>query len=185
MATIPRTQFRFGLGLLCLCLLAGCSFDREWRQWDGYAHPADDITGRWEGRWHSEPTGHSGRLQAIVTNIDDDQYHVQYRAHFALVPPFEWIPFEFETKAIVERNGTNFHVEGQDDLGWLAGGVYNYSGQATSCEFGINYCADRDHGTFQMSRVDCCCSGCDSSGETAVSDDGGSLAQTAGLCDSE
>ena len=39
------------------------------------------------------------------------------------------------------------------DLGWLAGGKYQFSGEATQDQFTCQYKSSSDHGTFEMKRV--------------------------------
>ena len=39
------------------------------------------------------------------------------------------------------------------DLGWLAGGKYQFTGEATQELFTVRYKCSTDHGTFEMKRV--------------------------------
>jgi hypothetical protein len=45
------------------------------------------------------------------------------------------------------------HFSGQQDLGKLAGGVYHTTGWADGRTFQANFQADKDFGTYQMTRV--------------------------------
>jgi hypothetical protein len=51
-----------------------------------------------------------------------------------------------------EKSDHVLRFEGEADLGWLAGGVYRYDGQATPASFFSTYKSKYDHGTFQMKR---------------------------------
>lgn len=134
-----------------------CSFERNWGCCQNYAHPGNDLAGCWEGNWHSDMNGHEGRLRAIITKQDEGSYHAHFKASFAVI-----IPFEFEIPITTADDGGIQAFESSADLGWLAGGVYSYSGQAGECEFFARYCAENgDHGTFTMRRLGCCTQNCD------------------------
>ncbi len=138
--------------LLALLVLPGCSsFDREWRSAQEYAYPENEIAGCWEGSWLSNSNGHNGNLRAIITKQGENYYHAHFKATYAFV-----IPFEFEVPLMVTEDGGVYAFESQADLGWLAGGVYTYTGTTTPHDFSASYCAAKDHGTFTMSRLQTC-----------------------------
>ena len=59
-------------------LTTGCSsFNRAWRN-----PPAQSagIAGRWEGRWQSARTPHSGKLRAILTPQTAERYDARFHA---------------------------------------------------------------------------------------------------------
>jgi len=142
----------FCLAVFSLILTTGCSsFERDWKSAQQYAYPCNDISGIWEGTWHSDHNGHEGKLRAIITKQGDNYYYAQFKASYAVV-----IPFGFELPLTVSDDGGVYALDGSADLGWLAGGAYSYNGQATPAEFYANYCAENDHGTFQMTRIWTC-----------------------------
>lgn len=136
-----------------LLLASGCcsGFTRDFREAQRYCPPQQGLEGVWEGTWLSHSNGHNGQLQAIITRCDDHHYHARFRATF-----MKCIPYESEALLHVSQQGDTFYFSGEEDLGWLAGGVYRYDGYANACNFHSNYCADRDHGIFTMRRVSSC-----------------------------
>ena len=148
---------RFCLTIACLFTLVGCSsFDRDWRTVQEYAYPDDEISGAWEGKWHSDYNNHQGGLRAIITKYGENDYHARFKATYLGI-----IPFQFELPLTATQQDGLSEFEGQADLGWLAGGVYTYTGEASPQEFFSTYCAENsDHGTFQMSRIQSCTQGC-------------------------
>lgn len=134
---------------LCLVLISGCaSYRRDWRAADCFDCQMSGLEGRWEGTWCSHVTGHHGTLRAIITRQDDGCYYAQFRATYAYL-----VPFSFAVPLTVTESAGIYHFDGQADLGWLAGGQFNYSGTATACDLESGYCADDDHGVFELHRV--------------------------------
>ena len=157
-------MIRFGQFVIAAFILAstGCiGFERDWRDARQVSFPVDDIAGLWEGTWCSHSNGHNGTLRAIITRDCNGCYYAQFKATY-----LEVVPFGFEMPLVISRNGDVHSLNGTADLGFLAGGVYRYSGEATSCQLVANYCAKRDHGVFNLSRVatcgdsGCCEGGC-------------------------
>ena len=128
--------------------LVGCStFNRDWDRMAGSPQQREGIEGRWDGKWSSEVTGHSGRLRCIVSKKAADSYLARFRARFGKVFNYEYaVPLKVE-----ERNGT-FAFQGEANLHWYAGGVYHYEGKATATNFFSSYHAKSDHGTFELGR---------------------------------
>lgn len=142
------------VGGVCLALFAvmatGCSsFDREWSEAAAISPASgNDIVGRWEGTWQSNFNGHNGGLRAIITKVDDQTHHAKFHATYQ---GFLSFPYELDIKTTPSEQATSF--EGEADLGALAGGMYKYTGQATSTKFHSDYSASNgDHGTFTMKR---------------------------------
>ena len=136
-------------------MLCGCTaFNYEWRQAAKKPTPSDNITGRWEGHWNSEATGHNDRLRALVSKVDTNHYDVKFHAAYKS-ETFKWITVHFGYTVRMETgSGTNAVVEfhGSEDLGALAGGVYTYDGRADATNFFSTYKSKYDHGTFEMKR---------------------------------
>ena len=138
------------MAVVAASVLSGCcSFERDWRSCQDFSYSSDDIAGCWEGNWHSDWNGHEGNLRAIITKQGDDLYHARFKAVFAYI-----IPYSFDIPLSVSQDGDVALFQSEADLGFLAGGVYRYSGTATSSEFSASYDADSgDHGTFTMQRL--------------------------------
>lgn len=134
--------------LSSLALMVGCSsFNGEWKAAPAAGTSPDDLKGRWQGHWKSDVDGHTGSLKCVVTQTADHCY----RAHFAAT---YWKLFRFAYVAEltgVPRDG-GIHLSGSQDLGWLAGGVYTYDGQANNAHFDCSYSSKYDHGKFVMTR---------------------------------
>ncbi len=148
-----RVWMKFG-AIVGLMALTGCtSFNREWREAATRTLPANDLAGRWEGRWNSEANGHNDKLRAIITVVDTNHYDVKfYAAYQNWQTLFLTVHFGYtvrmETKP--STNGVTFH--GSEDLGFLAGGLYTYEGRADATNFFSPYKSKYDWGTFEMNR---------------------------------
>lgn len=125
----------------------GCSFSRAWSKASKEPTPTNDITGRWEGKWLSDRNGHNGRLRCVVTHDETGQYQFHYHAVY-----WKILRAGYQVKLDVQREGDNFILKGNSDLGWLGGGVYDYEGKASPTNFFSTYKSKYDHGTFQMTR---------------------------------
>src|SRR5713226_3012766 len=137
------------LGLLLLGLAAtGCStFNRDWKAAASTAAPANDITGRWEGTWQSEATEHHGKLRCLVTYLEGGDYQARYRAKYLRI-----MSFSYPVRLKVAAAEDGFKFNGEADLGWYAGGRYQYQGRASATNFFSTYKSKDDHGSFQMAR---------------------------------
>jgi hypothetical protein len=134
-------------------LLAAVFNDRSRfkRRWNSYkaAPGASEIEGRWQGEWISEVNGHRGELRGIFSKTSDTQYNASFCAVFAKV-----LKVAYTAPLHGKRVGGTVELEGQTDIGRLAGGIYHYKGQATASDFHCTYRCSYDHGTFTMKRVD-------------------------------
>jgi hypothetical protein len=132
--------------------IGGCAYESRWNAAGKEPVPADQITGRWEGTWKSDANGHSGGLRCIVTRAEDGNYLADFKATYGWV-----FTFGYQMKMNVKAaDGTTRHsvvyFTGEEDLGWLAGGKYQYDGRAGPTEFFCNYKSKDDRGTFQLVR---------------------------------
>ena len=134
-----------GLGLM----LTGCStFNHDWKAASKTKAPADDITGAWDGSWLSSVNGHHGRLRSIVSNTAAKEYKARFKARF-------WKIFTYSyTVPLQGRKGADgsWQLAGAQNLGWLAGGEYSYTGKADPDHFNAAYSNKYDHGTFELKR---------------------------------
>jgi hypothetical protein len=177
---ILPSQLARVLLLVALCgSLTGCCFEREWQAAKRFSYPERELAGCWEGTWQSDFNGHNGGLRAIITKQGDGYYDAHFHATYLAV-----IPFEFELPLLVTDDGRAYALEGEADLGWLAGGLYTYNGSATATDFVAAYSAENnDHGTFTMQKVQTCseCSG-DGTCGAAGSCDGECCGASEGTC---
>ena len=138
--------------LLCVTLffVVGCStFDRDWNQATQQTTAAG-ITGAWEGIWKSDSNGHTDRLRCLVTKGTNDIWQAHFKADYS-----RWyLPFTFTYKVDlhgVESAGPVI-FKGSADLGWYAGGLYQYEGMASPTNFNSTYRCPVDYGIFKMDR---------------------------------
>ena len=135
--------------LVALLLCGCCSFNRAWNKAGRTPATTDSIEGRWEGRWLSDHNGHAGRLRCVLTRSGDTTN--TYTAHFRAT---YWKIFRYSYKAefpFQPQEGV-WHFTGDENLGWLAGGVYHYEGVVSPTNFHSTYRSKYDHGTFEMGR---------------------------------
>lgn len=137
------------LGLTIGLLLAtGCSsFNREWKAAAATTPVSGTIEGAWDGTWLSDHNGHNGRLRAIITKLDDDEYHARFHATY-----MKMLTFGQAVNLQVKKNGTNFTFSGSAELGKAYGGIYSYEGNSSPEGFYSTYNCSIDHGTFRMTR---------------------------------
>jgi len=143
------------LTALCLILFVGCagrSFDSAWQQAnkDYHSGKTTTITGPWEGSWLSASSGHKGKLRCVASPAtgkgDKGAYHFRYWATWA--GPLQG---GFDAKFDVEKMGSQYHVEGEHDLG--AFGSFRHEGVIQGKTFEANYhSSSGDHGTFNLRR---------------------------------
>lgn len=127
-------------------LTANCrDFDARWEA----ARDLDDqgISGRWEGEWVSEATGHRGRLRCVINPLAPTLWRMYFRGEYAKV-----LRACYATDFTVAQESGRWTFSGSSDLGPLAGGAYAYSGHATVDAMVCTYRSARDHGQFKLAR---------------------------------
>ncbi|HVC95365.1 MAG TPA: hypothetical protein VND64_16840 [Pirellulales bacterium] len=150
-----RAVLLFALGLVSLC---GCSvtsgFHRDWNSPCCCNTRPDELAGCWEGCWKSNCTSHHGKLQAIISQIDETHYSARFHGTF-----FKIVPFQYRLVLSARREGDRWVLSGRKELGQLVGGTYQYEGYATDCDFVCRYSCCKDNGVFIMTRRGCgtCC----------------------------
>src|SRR5262249_52448789 len=106
-----------------------------------------DLSGRWAGCWRDFGTGHHGPLHAHLTRIDDCHYHATFHGRFRKVVPFMYSV----TLTVVGSENDHVQLSGTHRSA-LTGRVYEYTASASGCEFTAQFCSDRYHGEFVLSR---------------------------------
>lgn len=141
-----RDRFTACAVLLSLLLVCGCSsFNHDWRKATPVA--PDSIEGRWEGSWISDVNGHHGKLRCLLTREEDSRYRARFRATYWKVFRFSYaVPLEFHP------HDTGWELNGEANLGKLAGGVYYYEGRASLTNLYSTYRSKYDHGRFELRR---------------------------------
>ncbi|GJM25349.1 MAG: hypothetical protein DHS20C16_17640 [Phycisphaerae bacterium] len=133
----------------CLLLAGGCSrFEKNWKQAGQQDFPESEMAGRWTGTWTSDADGHSGSLRCLITDLNGGAYRAAFRSTYGNVFRFD----HTVTLYAVNLRGM-WTFEGSENLGLLAGGVFNYKGKAGPNKFFSTYKSRNDEGSFEMYRV--------------------------------
>lgn len=140
------------LAVLLPVLASSCTgWPRGWSAAKRGAHPADGLSGAWEGTWRSVPTGHTGKLRCAVFPKSPDTWEYRYRASWAKVL---CAGFKVDCLAVRQKDGT-WKISGERDLGPLFGGIFKHTGTVSGDgeKLDATYNAKLDHGTLTLRRV--------------------------------
>jgi hypothetical protein len=119
-------------------------FNRHWNDPNPPGAGAD-LPRRWEGQWISEVNGHHGALRCVLAQRSPTEYAATFYAVYA---GFLRVCYTVILRG--EKKNAALALEGDSDLGRLAGGIYHYSGEATGRSFRCAYSCSYDRGTFEM-----------------------------------
>jgi hypothetical protein len=120
-------------------------FKRRWRLDAPPPSAVNGLQGRWEGEWISEVNGHHGALRCLLACGETGDYKASFHAVYASV-----LRVCYTVQLHGQWTGGKLKLEGDADIGALAGGVYSYQGEAAENEFVCTYRCKYDHGTFRM-----------------------------------
>lgn len=134
--------------MLLLCVLPSCgtAFRAAWKK----APASDGVSGKWDGAWNSEATGHHGRLRCVVSaplNAAGDReffYHATWMGFLSGC---------YKATHQVQEKGGAHVFKGEHRMPDWAGGLYHYEGVIRGDEFKSGYKSSADHGTYVMKRV--------------------------------
>jgi hypothetical protein len=130
-------------------LTANCSDFRE--HWDRAVDSPDPqaVSGRWQGEWVSTASGHRGPLRSVFVAHTADRWQARFHASYSRI-----FRACYATELFVIRVGPDrFTLKGRNDLGWIAGGVYEYDGEASGSELICRYRSRFDNGEFRLKRL--------------------------------
>lgn len=105
------------------------------------------LEGHWIGNWQSEVNEHHGELRCVLQQIDGNHFRAFIHAQYA---KFMRVCYSIELH--LEQMAERLHLEGEADLGELAGGMYHYDGTLTATNLDCRYECKYDHGTFSLQR---------------------------------
>ena len=141
------TVLRAFIVSVCVLGASGCrTYNQEWKD-AGKTLTSGGFEGRWEGTWHSDQNGHSGKLRCITIRRYENEYDAKFRATYQKI-----LRFSHTAPLYTQSQGTNWVFSGEANLGWWAGGLYRYEGRADAWSFFSTYSNRYDHGTFVMER---------------------------------
>lgn len=139
--------FRAFIVSIFLLGASGCrTYNQQWED-AGKAPTSGGFAGRWEGTWHSDQNGHSGKLRCITLQRNQSDYDAKFRATYQKV-----LRFSYTAPLQTRREGSRWFFAGQANLGWWAGGLYRYEGHANAQSFFSTYSNRYDHGTFVLEK---------------------------------
>ena len=120
-------------------------FKHRWSQQTPPPAAANGLQGRWEGEWISEANGHRGALRCLLVRGEAGDYKATFHAVYATI-----LRVCYTVPLHGKWSGGKLELEGEADIGALAGGIYRYQGKAGEDEFVCTYSCKYDHGTFRM-----------------------------------
>jgi hypothetical protein len=127
-------------------LAANCSDFKQ--HWEAAARRDGTLAGRWDGDWVSIASGHRGPLKCVIEIVSEEVWHARFRAGYTGI-----FRACYETDFHVARLAPDrWTFSGRSDLGSLAGGLYEYDGDASSEAFTCRYKCKYDHGEFRLRR---------------------------------
>lgn len=129
-------------------LTANCrDFHDRWRE-SVDPPEAQSLSGRWHGEWVSAATGHRGPLRCVMIATTSDRWNARFHASYSRV-----FRACYATELDATRLGPDrFALRGSNDIGWIAGGVYEYEGEASGSELNCRYRSSFDNGEFKLRR---------------------------------
>ena len=142
--------------LICVVLFAaslntGCTsltFDRDWNQAVTAKAPTDGLSGQWAGSWRSNTNDHNGSLRCIVTKVDEQTYRARFYARYFS----ELIAYEYSVDMKPTKADQALYLEGQANLGWFAGGIYQHKGHVKGDQYNSTYKSRYDEGVYKLRR---------------------------------
>jgi hypothetical protein len=120
-------------------------FNRRWREQTAQAGARNGLEGLWQGEWISQANGHHGALKCILMKTKSDDYEAMFHAVYA-----RFLSVAYTVPLCGQSIDGKLKLEGETDLGKLAGGIYHYEGEADENAFVCTYRCAYDHGTFHL-----------------------------------
>ncbi len=103
---------------------------------------------RWQGEWRSQVNGHHGALRCVLRQVAAAEFEANFHARYA-----RFLRVCYTTRLRATPFGDGWRLEGESDLGGLAGGVYTYRGELGRDRFTCSYHCLYDHGVFDLQPV--------------------------------
>lgn len=105
------------------------------------------IEGEWKGRWTSGR--HEGLLYCEFTPLEELRYRADFHAKY-----WKFFSFKYSMEIEFESEDDGYRFEGEQDVGWWAGGLYKYQGRVHGEELEASYDSKRNQGTFELQKID-------------------------------
>jgi len=144
----PKTgAFRSSCNLLAAIFSRPAKFEREWRRLEAVPQFTTGIEGRWQGEWLSKHNGHHGQLRCILSAQGNGEYNARFHATYARI-----LRVSYRVALHGHKSAQGVDLNGETDLGFLAGGIYHYEGVATPTALECAYKCKYDTGNFSLRR---------------------------------
>ncbi|HZR17513.1 MAG TPA: hypothetical protein VFE51_09315 [Verrucomicrobiae bacterium] len=140
--------FRLVSHMLAALFNSRAAFHEQWRHYES-APARDAVAGRWIGEWISEHSGHRGALKCVLARAAEGVYRAYFYASFSKLFSVGYV-----TDLKAESGPGVTHLNGEQDLGPLAGGIYRCDGEITGTDFVCHYSCKYDQGTFRLKKLD-------------------------------
>ncbi|HEY3861220.1 MAG TPA: hypothetical protein VGO59_04965 [Verrucomicrobiae bacterium] len=131
--------------LLAALVNNASDFKRRWNEPSPPPTAENGLQGRWQGEWISEANGHHGALRCLLARGASGDYKATFHAVYASI-----LRVCYTVPLHGEWSGGKIKLEGEADLGSLAGGIYHYEGEAGEQELVCAYRCKYDRGTFRL-----------------------------------
>jgi hypothetical protein len=103
---------------------------------------------RWMGEWRSEANGHHGALRCVLRPGAEGGFDAMFHARYA-----RCLRVCYGVRLKSMSGGSGHRLEGEADLGALAGGIYKYRGELADEKLICSYECRYDHGVFELKPV--------------------------------
>jgi hypothetical protein len=123
-------------------------FKREWRRYSGKSSNHAPIEGRWRGEWLSYQNGHHGKLECVLEPGNGGDLTAFFHATY-----WKFLRVSYHTIFHTQPAEDRVLLQGKEDLGSLAGGIYTYEGVISDSVFDCTYACKYDHGRFHLQKL--------------------------------
>lgn len=125
------------------------AFLKQWRGYPTLRTSSPGVAGRWVGEWISEANGHRGDLKCVLQSAGPNLYRAHFYASFAKL-----FRVGYATELKSEQTDGRTLLKGEENIGFLAGGVYRCEGEVNGNELRCRYSCKYDHGLLRLKRLD-------------------------------
>ena len=149
MSTSPLTPVRMLAHALAALFNSRAAFLKQWRACPTLQAGSQGVAGRWVGEWLSEANGHRGDLKCVLQSAGPNLFRAHFYASFAKL-----FRVGYATELKTEQTNGRTLLTGEENIGFLAGGVYRCEGEVNGNELHCRYSCKYDHGIFRLKRLD-------------------------------
>ncbi len=145
MKTIPIHSLLCAAALALSLSSCGTAYRSEWNAARTGTHAPGSIEGAWEGSWHSDVNGHTGKLWCLIKDGSPTERTFAYRATWG-----HFLSGGFSAKHNLQKAGEATAFKVDHPIGKL--GTFHAKGKIQADKFAACYQAAGDRGTFELKR---------------------------------